>query len=143
MAGLLATTVLTATLMTGWASQYDPGVFKGVVKMRQARRTAMDLPNRLPDVNGFIAVVDCSKIGQVWRVRPVGEWQWREMLVADCAGPHLREDGLTGRQWMILFGVVIEADYETALEWGTVGRGIKVVVDPRPRRYRGEGVQRE
>jgi hypothetical protein len=43
------------------------------------------------------------------------------MLVVDCAGI---QDG--GYDWMVRNGIVAEIDYESAVAWGTVGRGIRV-----------------
>jgi hypothetical protein len=41
--------------------------------------------------------------------------------VADCAGPDAVD-------WMAANGILLEVGYETAVRWGTVGRGIEVEV---------------
>jgi len=109
---------------SGGASQYDPGVMARVIANRQGYG---QLPADLPPVEGFIAVVDCARLGEVWLVRPEGG-QWEAMLVADCAGPDLRSDGMTGGEWMTANNVLVEVDHLTAAHWGTVGAGIKVDV---------------
>lgn len=43
------------------------------------------------------------------------------MLVVDCAQAG---DGTV--EWMRENNVVLEVDYQTAVRWGTVGRGIEV-----------------
>ena len=103
-----------------WASQYAPGVFDRVVAARQAGRTAKDLPTPLPDVDGFIAVVDCDQIGDIWTLRPVGQVQWETFLVADCSG-HAETTA-----WMTEQNIICEVGHRTATRWKTVGRGIKV-----------------
>jgi hypothetical protein len=113
--------------LTGTASQYAPGLMEKVVANRQAGRTAYDLPDPLPEVDGYAAVLDCEEIGSVWLVRPQGG-EWERLLVADCAGSQLRADGLTGGEWMRANGVLLEVDYRTAVRWNTVGRGIGVEV---------------
>ena len=105
-----------------WASQYARSVFDRVVAVRQAGRTAKDLPTPLPDVDGFIAVADCDQIGDIWALRPVGQVWWETFLVADCSG-HATTTG-----WMTKNRIIAEVDYETALRWNTVGKGIKVEV---------------
>jgi len=48
--------------------------------------------------------------------------------VADCAGPDLRSDGMTGGEWMTANNVLVEVAHLTAAHWGPVGAGIKVDV---------------
>jgi len=90
------------------------------------RQSWEQLPATLPPVAGYIAVQDCSRIGEVWWLRPASGGPWEKFLVVDCAGPQLRADGLTGGQWMQDNNVIVEVGYPTALDWGTVGRGIKI-----------------
>jgi len=84
------------------------------------------LPATLPRVDGYIAVVDCSALGEVWLLRPAGAETWERFLVADCAGPQLRLDGFTGGQWMEKNRIIVEVGYPTVERWGVVGRGVMV-----------------
>lgn len=104
----------------GTASQYSPGVMERVVKTRQSGRTARDLPRELPPVDGYIAVLECNRIGEIWRV--FYKERWESFLVADCAGSDAT------RRWMTQNNILIEVDYLTAKRWGVVGRGAKVEV---------------
>lgn len=113
--------------LTGGASQYDPGLMATVVANRQASLAVPTLPAELPDVDGFIAVVDCSEIGKVWLVRPAGG-EWEKHLVADCAGPELRADGLTGGKWMTASEILLEISARTAERWNVVGQGVQVEI---------------
>ena len=124
---LLRLLLSSLVFLTGTASQYAPDMMEKVVANRQAGRTAHHLPDPLPEVDGYAAVLDCEEIGSVWLVRPRGG-EWERFLVADCAGPQLRADGLTGGEWMRANGVLLEVDYRTAVRWNTVGRGIGVEV---------------
>ena len=114
---------LRVEVSTGWASQYAPGVMGRVVSRQQRLGR---LPANVEKFSGFIAVQQCSGVGNYYLLRPLGAEQWELFAAADCAGPHLREDGLTGYQWMLYNNVLVEVDYETAKRWDTVGRGIKV-----------------
>lgn len=105
----LVSLVLACTV--GMASQYGPGVMQTVIRNRHAIGS---LPERLPSVDGYIAVSDCRHIGSVWWIN--GE----RFLVADCAG-----DERT-RRWMDWNGVDVEVDYETAVRWRSVGMGMQV-----------------
>ena len=108
-------------ILSGIASQYAPGVMEGVVAVRQSGATVADLPHDLPDVDGFVAVKDCDDIGEVIWLRPAGADEWESFLVADCANP---ADGAD--LWMERNGILVEVDYNTAVRWGTVGKGINV-----------------
>jgi len=76
--------VLTFLCSVGIASQYSDGVMESVVLVRQAGRTAFNLPKELPAVDSYVAVVDCAEIGQTYEIH------YRErietFLVADCSG---------------------------------------------------------
>lgn len=50
--------------------------------------------------------------------------------MADCAGPDLRRDGLTGGEWMLSNNILMEVDFLTAKRWDTIGNGIAVEVIP-------------
>lgn len=120
-------------VVTGKGSQYARGVMDSVIAVRQSGRTTYDLPKELPEVDGYIAVLHCYEIGNIWYVRPVGSVWWERFLVTDCAsGSDSRTyDGLSGAQWMVKYNVLIEVDYNTAVRWRTVGRMIPVEVQVR------------
>jgi hypothetical protein len=107
----IVSALLLLSCSVGTASQYGRGVMERVVKTRQAGLTAYNLPATLPVVDGYIAVMNCNDIGQVWSVN--GE----KMLASDCAGSQAT------RNWMAWNNIPIEVDYLTALRWNTVGRG--------------------
>jgi hypothetical protein len=109
-----------ATIETGIASQYSPGVMEQVIANRQAG-LAVPLPAELPPVDGFIAVLDCADFGEVWFVRPEGG-DWGVYLVADCSG-HAETT-----EWMTTNNILLEFDYPTVERLGVVGRGIPVEV---------------
>lgn len=113
----------------GIGSQYAPGVMERTVRIRQhPGRTAYDLPAILPDVDGFIAVADCSRIGQLATMTYAGVTS--RVLVVDCAGKtdKRKSDGLSGYQWMKNFGIVLEMNRDLAEKLGIpVGRGAKGV----------------
>lgn len=107
--------LLLALLVSGIASRYDPGVFDAVVATRQAYG---QLPARI-DATRYIALADCGRVGDSVMVCHEGEC-WRA-LVADCAGV---ADG--GLAWMLRNGIAGEVDYDTAMEYGCVGKQIDV-----------------
>jgi hypothetical protein len=111
------TGTLVSLCLIGVLSQYSPGVFEQVVRVRQAGRTAMNLPAALPTVDGFLAARDCDTIGQVWTVRYRSHVE--RLLVADCAG-----DSAT-RAWMDRNRILGEVDGATAARWDVIGRGAR------------------
>jgi len=114
---LIAKVILTVVLATGTLSQYAPGKAQQTIKVRQTRPTAYPLPTQLPTTDGYIAVLDCSEIGNIWTLRfPDGTIE--TFLVIDCAG-----DTIT-RNWMRWNNIIGEVNYETALRHNSVGYGI-------------------
>jgi len=111
--------ITLAVIATGIVSQYAPGVMPRVISYRQAHQ---QIPEDLADFDGAIAVLNCNHIGQVFYLRPSGchTCKWERFIAADCAG---KADG--GYNWMLYHNVIAEVDYQTAVRWNTVGRGIK------------------
>lgn len=89
------------------------------IKVRQSGRTAHTLPQKLPEVFGYVAVADCSKIGEMLYLRPKGGKIWYRFLIVDCASKIDRRisDGLSGYQWMKQKGVIVELDYNSYLKF--------------------------
>lgn len=116
MGRILATLLFVTLLARGYASRYDPGVFESVVRVRQSYGS---LPTPLPPHEGYIALLDCGRVGDVVTVCHGGECL--ELLVADCAGI---ADG--GRDWMIQGGYAGEVDARTSRELGSLGEIISV-----------------
>jgi len=115
---IIAKAVIIATLLSGWASQYSEGVMDRVVRVRQAGRTAMDLPAVLPAVDGFVAMKDCAMVGEIVFIRPKGESHWDSFLVADCSG-HAKTSA-----WMERNNILVEfGDPEM---YDTVGKGLEI-----------------
>lgn len=85
------------------------------------RQSWGQLPSPLPSVDGFIAVLDCGRIGETWLLRPQGR-DWETFLVTDCAGD------LETVKWMQNNNILAEVDYPTAERWATIGHGIRVRV---------------
>jgi len=107
------------------ASQYSPGVMADVVRVRQHAPTFAPLPLYLPSVDGFVAVRDCDRIGELILIRPVGVDWWETHMVADCT----KQPGTDGAyEWMTENGIGVEVSYETAARWGYVGRGFRVEI---------------
>lgn len=110
----------------GWCSQYGPGVMERVIETRQSWG---QLPDDLTGYDGAIAVADCSEIGATWLIRPVWTCEWERFVVADCASRSDRQsetDARSGYEWMVGQGIVAEVDYQTALRWDVIGRGVRV-----------------
>lgn len=117
-----------------WASHYSPGVMEQVIVNRQTGNAWVHLPSELPMVDGYAAVQDCSRLGEVLYLRPVGAQSWESFLVVDCA----MLPGTDGaHEWMTENNIGVEVDYETALRWGTAGGGVKVESGWKPSRIGG------
>lgn len=74
--------------------------------------------------DGFVAVLDCSMIGEWVVIRPAGSSTWENHVVYDCAG---RNDPSTIE---FMSHVAVEVDYYTADRWGfdcTCGFEIEVM----------------
>ena len=118
---MIALILATSLILSGISSQYAGGVMEGVIAYRQNNPTAYPLPEKLPEVDGYLATRDCHHIGEVVYVLHNGNLE--KFLVVDCASG---ADGTI--PWMNRNGIVIEVDHNTAVRWGTVGRGCNVIV---------------
>ena len=114
------TIILLASII---ASQYSPGMMDLVVANRQSGNAWVHLPDDLPVVDGYIAVLNCDQLGETLWIKPDGMNVWEKHLIVDCSRPP-RTDGTY--EWMEDNNIGIEVSYETAVRWGAVGRGIKV-----------------
>lgn len=112
--------LLTASVLIGVASQYDPGVFEQVVRVRQSYGS---LPTNLPDYDGaHVAVLDCGDVGQ--QVLVCRDGACRFALIADCAGI---ADG--GYAWMVRNRIAGELDSATATQLDALGKEIVILYD--------------
>jgi len=97
--------------------------------MEQVIHNQQNLYGRLPipladDYAGYVARPDCNDIGEiVWLRRTDSNDDWEKFLVVDCAGRDAYSDGVL---WMTERNVLVELDYQTALRWDTIGRGIEI-----------------
>ncbi len=118
MFGKTFTVVVAAVAIV---SQYALGVDLRVIRVRQTPgKTAMTLPAQLPSTDGYLAVMDCSEIGNIWYLQHESSEVIESFLVIDCAG-HVET-----RQWMTRNNIIGEVDYQTAVRWDVVGIGAKV-----------------
>lgn len=115
--------IALALVVVGTISQYAPGRMEEVIAVRQAHRTAHHLPQNLPSTDGYAAIQDCDRIGEVFYIRSPKSGEWESFLAVDCGGG---ADG--GAEWMRRNNVLAEVDYGTAARWGVVGRGVKCEV---------------
>ena len=106
LAGLIAPeTARTAPMIeTGYASAYSPGVMERVVMDRYRLNMWRNDPPRDPhDVDGFIAGMDCARVGQVTTLYgPDGAAY--SVLIADCAGDDGHPDRFSD------LGIIAELD---------------------------------
>ena len=99
-------------------SQFAERPTRAVIANRSVPgRTAHTLPANHADYDGYIAVLDCDRIGDVVTVRWNGHTA--RAVVFDCAG-----DSAT-RAWMRRGNVIGEVDYDTAKRWVMIGRGMR------------------
>lgn len=128
LGAVLTAMVLSLTLLTtGYASRYDAGVFERVIRNRQRDGS---LPQTLPPVAGYAALLDCNRVGDVVVVC-TGETEGFShkhcytALVADCAGI---VDG--GAAWMHRYNIAAELDYDNAIARDLVGKRIRIYSMP-------------
>lgn len=102
--------------VTGFLSQYDQGPTDGTLYYRiHESKEVMDY-----DYDGYLAVADCSRIGD----EAILEIEYDDydsgplwIAILDCAGHKSTTD------WFNEAGIIGEVDYYTALEHGFLDRG--------------------
>jgi len=105
----VANAVAAVIIASGIATRYDPDVMDAVVE----NRIGWGQVDGSLDVAGYVALLDCDRIGEmVWIQAPDGRVVG-PVLVADCAKGHHR-DGLADR------GFAIDLSWELAQELGVV-----------------------
>ena len=110
-------------LFYGIASQYGPHRMESVITLRQIPgRTGYTITHDLAQFDGFMAMESCGELGNEYYVKPLNYPTWELFLVTDCSGD------VETSEWMARNNIVVEVDHETAVRWGTVGRGIAVQV---------------
>lgn len=132
MTTLLALALLTATpeSATGWASAYAPGVMEATVRYRLDNDVwRRPLPPDWYTVVGYVAAMDCSRVGEVATlVDPAGDRH--RVLIADCA----RDDGPLDR--FTERNIIVELD---AGLWQRLitryGRPLRVTLEAGARSY--------
>lgn len=113
---------------SGTASQYGQGRMESVIAVRRAGRTAYTVPSVLPaNLDGFVAVEDCSRLGNIVYYQVVDPKSdcfpgcpVEKFLIVDCSGHQ------STSTWMQRNAILCEIDYNTAVRWATLGYGIKV-----------------
>ena len=108
-------------ILVGIASQYAPGVMDRTIATRQIPgKTVYTVPQDLSKYDGFIAMESCAELGNEYYVKPVESNLWELFLAVDCSGHS------TTSEWMKRNNIIMEVDYNTAVRWDTVGKGIPV-----------------
>ena len=115
-------------IASGTASQYGRGRMESTIAVRRAGRTAYMVPAILPaDLDGFVAVEDCSRLGNIVYYQVIDPKSdcfpgcpVEKFLIVDCSGHKSTSD------WMKRNTILCEVDYNTAIRWATLGYGIKV-----------------
>lgn len=131
-AALIAISVFSEpdiSVESGWLSAYAPGMMDYQVDYRIG--TGQAPADAFSRFDTFVAVADCSTIGDVIYLRPIDRevgrvGGWRSALVVDCAG----NDGTP--QWMEENRILAEVDWETWQDWQeyrtAAGLGVEVVI---------------
>jgi len=117
-----------AVIASGTASQYGRGRMESTIAVRRTGRTAYTVPAILPaNLDGFVAVEDCSRLGNIVYYQVVDPMSdcfptcpVEKFLIVDCSGHQ------STSAWMKRNTILCEVDYNTAIRWATLGYGIKV-----------------
>jgi len=108
--------MILVLIVMGYASRYDPGVFKMVERVRG-----------LPEWSGgHVAMADPSLVGQEVLICDEKHICWTAR-VTDCASKHDQQsetDPRSGYEWMIGSGIAGELDYEHGIS--RVGTKIRI-----------------
>ena len=126
----LAVLASSAECEHGTLSYYAAAPTRAVIANRSVPwRTAHTLPANHADYDGYIAVLDCDRIGEVVDVRWNGHTA--RLVIFDCAG-----DAAT-RAWMRSGNVIGEVSFDVAKRWRVIGRGMRnaTVCEAMPQRY--------
>jgi hypothetical protein len=128
-------------------SQYSLGVMDTVIFNRQNGCCGKyNLPDDLPEVDGYVAGMYPAWIGRLVWMRPVDcagrRCDVKKLLIVDCGGGHMRPDGLTGIQWMEHYNIPFEISGELALQWGAYGKMIRAYISWRPMETRTSRLRR-
>jgi hypothetical protein len=95
--------------VSGWASAYAPGVMQATVEYRLEHGYWFSHPPYdWYAVAGYIAVNDCTRVGEIATLIDPSGKQWR-VLVADCGG---NEGPGQGADWMTRNNIVAELNAE-------------------------------
>ena len=98
--------LLAALAVGGWASAYSPGVMDATVAARMEHGYWFtEPPHDWYTAAGYIAVNDCTRVGEMATLVDPGGREWR-VLVSDCGGAG---DG-QGADWMTTHNIVAELD---------------------------------
>ena len=116
--------MLNLLLFVALTSQYSPGTMEQVIENRQNGNAWVSLPKSLPKTDGYLAVMDCGTLGDIWYAQNPIVGNWEKFVVVDCVMPAGTDGAI---EWMERHRIFGEVDHETAERWDTVGRGINVV----------------
>jgi hypothetical protein len=122
--------------LAGYVSRYDEGVFERVIRVRIANGYGF-VPDDWKSYDGYLAVLDCSTVGdEVW-ARPGPGHKWERFLIADCSGH------ASTTYWFNMNGIVAEVDHATFQRWTEAGykteRGLTIEIRPPGRFYQWLG----
>lgn len=112
----LAVWALAVTIASGWCSHYNPGVMQATVEVRSSFRPN-DIGYLAPSstAQGYIAVVDCARLGETVWVRFGDSAEWNQLQVSDCSGHE------STTRWMRENNILGEVDYWMAARYGFAG----------------------
>ena len=103
---MFRTVLLAALAVGGWASAYAEGVMDATVAARMEHGYWFtEPPHDWYQAAGFIAVNDCTRVGEMATLIDPGGREWR-VLVADCGGAEVNG----GAAWMTRNNIVAELD---------------------------------
>lgn len=115
------TTQADSVMQIGYASAYAPGVMEATVRYRIDNDVWRNPPPvDWYTVTGYIAAMDCSRVGEVTMLTDPGGREHR-VLIADCAGADGHPDRFAEAN------IIVELDWRLWLQLtGIYGRPLKV-----------------